>query len=133
MGNEARRNADVNAEVRDALREQLRGRRAQREGDEAVAAQLDRVLADIAAARRDRDAEMSVELDQVRRELERGVFDAEELMVAVARLWTRVHVAGLGEGDPRMRAARRVVEDDFRVALEAFAAAVNAEEEGEPA
>jgi hypothetical protein len=111
------------------LRRALRTLREQREADEKVAARLDRVLEEIAQVRRDRDAEMSEELDQARREIDKACIDAEELAVAVSRLWTRIQVAELGEGDPRMRAAQRVVEEDVQEAMGAFVAAVNADEE----
>ncbi|MFG1642654.1 hypothetical protein ACGFMK_20375 [Amycolatopsis sp. NPDC049252] len=117
--------------VRDGLRAQLRALVAQREADEKAAAALGRVRAEIAATRRDRDAEMSAEMDAARREIDLACIDAEELATRVGRLWTRVQVAGLGENDPRMHAARRVVEEDFRAAMEAFAEAVNSDDEAE--
>lgn len=96
--------------TREELRSQLRDLRAQRERDDQEGAQLERVLADIAATRRDRDAEMSTELEQARQIIEQGLGEVEDAAVAMSRVWTRVQVAGLGESDPRMRAATRVVD-----------------------
>lgn len=115
---------------RGKLRRALQELRERREADEREAGQLPRLEAEIAATRRDRDSEMSPEMDRARREVDRTCVDAEELMFAVSRLWTRVRIAGLDEGDPRLRVASRVVEDDFRTVIKAFAAAVNSEEEG---
>lgn len=114
---------------RDALRRTLQTLRQQRETDEREAAQLDRLQAEIARTRRDRDAEMSAEIDQARREIERTCVDAEDLMVAASRLLVRVQIAGLGEGDPVLHAAQRVFYEDVRAAMEAFANAVNSEDE----
>ncbi|MET9265225.1 hypothetical protein [Amycolatopsis sp. NPDC004079] len=115
---------------RDELRRALQELRERREADEREAGQLPRLEAEIAATRRDRDAEMSPEMDRARREVDRACVDAEELVFAVSRLWTRVQIAELDESDPRLRAASRAVEDDFRAAIKAFAAAVNSEEPG---
>jgi hypothetical protein len=114
---------------RDELRRVLQGLRERREADEREAGQLPWLEAEIAGTRRDRDAEMSPEMDRARREVDRACVDAEELVFAVSRLWTRVQIAGLAEGDPGLHAARRAVEDDFREALKAFADAVNSEDD----
>ena len=48
------------------------------------------------------------------------MIDAEDLAVAMARLWTRVQVAELGPDDPRMRAAKRAAEEHFVDAMKAL-------------
>lgn len=117
-------------ERRDALRRQVSELRAQRQRDEATAAQADRLLQEIADQRRDRDAEMSPELERHRDEIEHAMVDVEDLVVALGRLWTRVQVAGLSEDEPRMRAARRAFEEKAAHALNVFSSAVNDDTEG---
>ncbi|QRP42939.1 hypothetical protein [Amycolatopsis sp. FDAARGOS 1241] len=72
------------------MRRDLQALRARREADEQQARQLGRLQAEIAQTRRDRDAEMSVEMDRARRKIDRAGVDADELMVAVSRLLIRV-------------------------------------------
>lgn len=110
---------------RDALRQQVSELRAQRQRDEATAAHADRLAREIAEQRRDRDADMSPELERNRDEIEHAMTDVEDLVIALGRLWTRVQVAGLGEDDPRMRAARRAFEEKAAHALNTFSSAVN--------
>lgn len=124
MENQPTTDTDLVA-TRDQLLAQLADLRAARETDESAATALPHVLREIAATRRDRDAEMSAELERYRAEIERGMAEVEEMVVEAARLWTRVQIARHPADDPRMRAARRAFEVDFLGALKRFGVAVN--------
>jgi hypothetical protein len=102
----------------------LKELRAQRQADEAEAAQLSILLRAIMVTRRDRDTGSSPALADHRAHLERIWADVESLVCLTARVAVRLHLRGGDSADPLNRRAWQAIQQS-RAALAAFGEAVN--------